>query len=222
MTLARLREMGEVIRQYGGMLVNVHPKFVGYVDYEDPLMYYFGEFTGIEIMTTGSSDHDSSYIYNQEGYKLWVDLLTLGKKVYATYGNDNHRLPNINSLTAMYTSEKNADEYMQRMMEGDMAPGWVGVRMQIGDALMGGTTSFEGQRLVIAAGDMFEAKYDASHEYVIQLYDDGGLLLESEIDLSQMNYFALDADPDAKFYRIVIWDMTTGTHVAVGNPIWNG
>ena len=96
------------------------------------------------------------------------------------------------------------------------------VRMQIGDALMGGTTNFQGQRLVIAAGEMFTGKYDASHKYTIQLYDDGGLLLESELDPSQMNYYAMDADPDAKFYRIVIWDATIGAHVAVGNPIWNG
>ena len=222
MTLARLREMGETIREYGGMLINVHPKFEGYVDYDDPLVYYYGEYTAIEIMTTTSSGHDSSYVCNKAGYDLWVDLLELGKKVYATYGNDNHKLPNVDSLTTVYTSEKDADEYMQRIMDGDMAPGWVGIRMQVGDVLMGGTTDFEGQRLVISAGEMFSGKYISSHKYAIQLYDDGGILFESELDPSEMNYYAMDADPEAKFYRVVIYDKTTGAHVAVGNPIWNG
>lgn len=222
MTMAELREMSAVMREYGGMLVHVHPKYISYIVSDDPLDYYFGEYTGIEIMTTGSSNYDSSHIRNYDAYKLWLDLLDLGKKVYATHGNDNHRLPNINSLSAIYTSEKDANEYMDRLLAGDFAPGWVGIRMTVGDTLMGGTTSFEGQRLVFSAGDMFAGKYDASHEYVVRLYDDGGLLMESELDPTGMNYYALDADPEARFYRVEVYDLTLDQYVAVGNPIWNG
>lgn len=222
MTMAELREMSAVMREYGGMLVHVHPKYISYIVSDDPLDYYFGEYTGIEIMTTGSSNYDSSHIRNYDAYKLWLDLLDLDKKVYATHGNDNHRLPNINSLSAIYTNEKNADEYMDRLLAGDFAPGWVGIRMTVGDTMMGGTTNFEGQRLVFSAGDMFAGKYDATHEYVIRLYDDGGLLMESALDPTGMSYYAIDADPEARFYRVEVFDLTLNQYVAVGNPIWNG
>ena len=36
-----------------------------------------------------------------------------------------------------------------------------------------------------------------------------------------MTYFAIDADENSKFYRVVVWDDTAGTRIAVGNPIWN-
>lgn len=216
-----LRNLATLVRELGGFFAHVHPKYEGYVDSEDPLDYYYGEYTGIEVMCATSSKSDSRKDWNVRAYDLWVDLLELDKKVYATYGNDDHSSPTTYSLTAFYTETKNADEYVQYMRAGDFTPGWVGVRMQVGDTLMGGTTNFEGQRLVIAAGEMFAGKYDASHTYAIQLYDDGGLLYESELDPSEMNYYAMDADPDAKFYRVLIWDTTIGAHVAVGNPIWN-
>ena len=217
-----LRDLAALVRELGGFFAHVHPKYDGYVDSDDPLDYYYGEYTGIEVVCATGSKSDSRKDYNKKAYDLWVDLLELDKKVYATYGNDDHSMPSTASLTAMYTETKAGSEYMQYMRAGDFTPGWVGVRMQVGETLMGGTTSFEGQRLVIAAGDMFADKYDATHEYAIQLYDDGGLLFESELNPSEMNYYAMDADPDAKFYRVLIWDTTIGAHVAVGNPIWNG
>ena len=217
-----IRELVALVQEKGGFFAHVHPKYDGYVDSEDPLDYYFGDYTGIEVMCATSSKSDSRKDWNVRAYDLWVDLLELDKKVYATYGNDDHNAPTTYSLTTFYTATKSGDEYMQYMRAGDFTPGWVGVRMQVGDTLMGGTTDFIGKKLVIAASDMFADKYDASHKYVIQLYDDGGILLESELDPSQMNYYALDADPEAKFYRVLIWDMTVGAHVAVGNPIWNG
>jgi hypothetical protein len=217
-----IRDLVVLVQELGGFFAHVHPKWVGYVDSDDPLDYYFGEYTGIEVMCASSGAYDSRHKYNVNAYNLWVDLLELGKKVYATYGNDDHNNPTTYALSAYYTETKDASEYLQYMRAGDFTPGWVGVRMLVGDTKMGGTTDFEGQRLVIAAGEMFADKYDASHKYVIQLYDDGGLLLESELNPSEMNYYALDADPDAKFYRVLIWDTTIGAHVAVGNPIWNG
>lgn len=217
-----IRDLVALVQELGGFFAHVHPKWAGYVDSEDPLDYYFGEYTGIEVMCASAGAYDSRHEYNVNAYNLWVDLLELGKKVYATYGNDDHNNPTTYALSAYYTETTDASEYLQHMRAGDFTPGWVGVRMLVGDTQMGGTTNFEGQRLVIAAGEMFAGKYDATHKYTIQLYDDGGLLLESELDPSQMNYYAMDADPEAKFYRVLIWDTTIGAHVAVGNPIWNG
>ena len=218
-----------LVRELGGFFVAVHPKYAGYLVSDNPLDYYFGEYTGIEI-TTGTGGN-MAYEENEKAYQLWLDLLDLGKKVYATSGSDFHKLPNASALTTLYGDKRDAQAYVDLFRSGDFAPGWVGLRMAIADTTMGGTTSFDGQRLVFSVGDMYDIEindgysdsycYQADHTYSVQLYDDGGLLMESIVDPSEMNYFAIDADPDAKFYRVVVWDLTENTRVAVGNPIWN-
>ena len=218
-----------LVRELGGFFVAVHPKYAGYLVSDNPLDYYFGEYTGIEI-TTGTGGN-MAYEENEKAYQLWLDLLDLDKKVYATAGSDFHKLPNASALTTLYGDERDAQAYVDLFRSGDFAPGWVGLRMAIGDTTMGGTTSFEGQRLVFSVGDMYDVEindgysdsycYQADHIYSVQLYDDGGLLMESFVDPAEMNYFAVDADPDAEFYRVVVWDLTENTRVAVGNPIWN-
>ena len=218
-----------MVRELGGFFVAVHPKYAGYLVSDNPLDYYFGEYTGIEI-TTGTGGN-MAYEENEEAYQLWLDLLNAGKKVYATAGSDFHKLPNASALTTLYCDKRDAQAYVDFFRSGDFAPGWVGLRMAIGDTTMGGTTSFSGQRLVFSVGDMYDVVindgysdsycYQADHTYSVQLYDDGGLLMESFVNPSEMNYFAIDVDSNAKFYRIVVWDLTENTRVAVGNPIWN-
>lgn len=230
-TFAELEEQAARVRELGGFFVAVHPKYDDYIVSDDPLDYYFGEYTGIEI-TTGTGGN-MSYKDNEEAYQLWLDLLEMGKKVYATAGSDFHKLPNASALTTLYGSERNAQAYVDLYRSGNFAPGWVGIRMAIGGTAMGGTTEFtEGERLVFSVGDMYDVAindgysdsycYQADHKYSVQLYDDGGLLMESEIDPVEMNYFAVDVDDTAKFYRVVVWDLTENTRVAVSNPIWNG
>ena len=218
-----------LVRELGGFFVAVHPKYAGYLVSNDPLDYYYGEYTGIEI-TTGTGGN-MAYEENEKAYQLWLDLLDLGKKVYATAGSDFHKLPNASALTTLYGSDRDAQAYVDIFRSGNFAPGWVGIRMAIGDTAMGGTTDFSGKRLVFSVGDMYDVAindgysgsycYQEDHIYSVQLYDDGGLLMESQIDPSQMNYFAIDADEESKFYRVVVWDLTENTRVGVGNPIWN-
>ena len=218
-----------LVRELGGFFVAVHPKYAGYIVSDDPLHYYYGEYTGIEI-TTGTGGN-MAYEENEKAYQLWLDLLDLGKKVYATAGSDFHKLPNASGLTTLYESERDAQAYVDIFRSGNFAPGWVGIRMAVGDTAMGGTTDFDGKRLVFSVGDMYDVEvndnysdsycYQEDHVYSVQLYDDGGLLMESIIDPSEMNYFAIDADESSKFYRIVVWDLTENTRVGVGNPIWN-
>lgn len=230
-TFEELQQQAAMVRELGGFFVAVHPKYDNYIVSDDPLDYYFGEYTGIEI-TTGTGGN-MSYKDNEEAYQLWLDLLEMGYKVYATAGSDFHKLPNASALTTLYCAERDAQAYIDVFRSGDFTPGWVGIRMAIGDTTMGGTTSFEGKRLVFSVGDMFTTQiddgysnsycYQADHTYVVQLYDDGGLLMESQIDdPTQMNYFAVDADADVKYYRVVVWDTTLNTRVGVSNPIWNG
>ncbi len=37
----------------------------------------------------------------------------------------------------------------------------------------------------------------------------------------EMLYFAIDADPACKFYRLEVTDDTQKLRIALGNPIWN-
>ena len=241
----------------GSLIVEVHPDYPSYIKSEDPLDYCFagdaGSATsaamGFEIHT-GNYGYMPSRTYNEKAYQLWLDMLEAGKKVYATYGDDGHRLPTAVALTTAYApDDANAAYYMQLMHDGNFAPGWVGIRMIVGDTQMGGTAdSFDGQRLVFSIGDMYQANdysrlyldksqkvqtmdwepgYDPTCTYTVRLYDDSGLLQESVVNPGddEMDYFAIDADPTAKFYRVEVWvenaDGSVRYRCGVGNPIWN-
>lgn len=258
-TKSEFATMVEKFYDAGGLIVEVHPDYPSYIKSTDPMDYCFSEDAGsaenaamgFEI-STANYGYTPSRTYNEQAYQLWLDMLEGGKKVYATYGDDTHKLPTAMSMTTIYAPEgANAAYYMQMMHDGNFAPGWVGIRMMIGDTQMGGTAdSFEGQRLVFSIGDMYEANdysrmyrdkknedqiltwepgYDASCTYTVRLYDDSGLLQESEVNPSEMNYYAFDAEPDAKFYRVEVWveklneDGTTAHRYRCGvsQPIWN-
>lgn len=231
-TTAEFSQLRQDIYDAGGLLVLVHPKQIGYLLSDNPLDYYFGEPCGMEICTgLKMSNGDGGNMCapsNEKAYQLWVDLLELDKKIFATAGSDTHSLPNASGLNAVYTAQDDRADYMAALRSGNTAPGWVGIRMSIGDTAMGGTTGFAGKRLQFSVGDMYrgdqaekEPVYNANHVYRVELYDDGGLLMEAEVDPTQMNYFAIDADETAKFYRVVVWDDTAATRVGVSNPIWN-
>ena len=36
-----------------------------------------------------------------------------------------------------------------------------------------------------------------------------------------MTYLRTNADPNCKYYRVEVYDVTTNTRIAIGNPIWN-
>ena len=55
----------------------------------------------------------------------------------------------------------------------------------------------------------------------MQLFNEKECILEQPVDPGKMNFFALDADPEVKLYRVVILDKTQNVRVGVGNPIWN-
>ena len=260
-TRSEFTKIVELFYNVGALIVEVHPDYPSYIKSTDPMDYCFaGDAGSAESPAMGFEIHTGNYgympskIYNEQAYQLWLDMLDAGKKVYATYGDDGHRLPTAVALTTSYAPEDaNAAYYMQLMHDGNFAPGWVGIRMTVGETQMGGTAeTFEGQRLVFSIGDMFQANeysrlyldksleqavmdwepgYDPTCTYTARLYDDGGLLMESVVDPGddEMDYFAIDADANAKFYRVEVWveklndDGTVAYRYrcGVGNPIWN-
>jgi hypothetical protein len=232
-TTAEFGRLAQDVYAAGGLLIHVHPKYDSYIYSDDPMDYFFADYTGFEITTGNGKAYNMMYKDNNEAYETWVDMLELGKKIWATAGSDAHKLPNIGGLTTMYTDADHADTYIEHIRSGNFAPGWVGIRMNVNGTAMGGETAFAGNRLQFSVGDIYtydadvtdyigtKNPYEAGHTYRVELYDDGGLLMSSGIDPSQMNYFAIDCDETAKFYRVVVWDETDNERIGVSNPIWN-
>ncbi len=230
-TTAEFGQLAKDVYDAGGLLVHVHPKYDSYIYSDDPMDYYFADYTGFEIITGDGKKNSMMYKDNAEAYETWVDILEAGKKVWATAGSDSHKLPNYESLTAMYTVNDHKDDYMAAVRAGNMAPGWVGIRMNVNGTAMGGETSFAGQRLQFSVGEIYAAEqadslgtpspYVEGHTYRVELYDDGGILMTAQIDPREVNYFAIDCDETAMFYRVVVWDETDNERIGVSNPIWN-
>jgi len=223
-TLADFRKLAETVRANGGIFTLVHPLYDGYIGSEDPMEYFIAEQSYFEIST--GSGGNMCYEFNEKAYQTWLDLLALDKRVWASAGSDEHNLPNPRAMTTLYAREKVDGEYMnavyfENMRVGNLSAGSVGIRMSIGDAVMGGSGSFEGKRVVFSVGDMHKSAYFADHTYRVELYDNNGRLFEATFDASKTNYYAWDAEATSKFYRVVVWDDTLQTRIAVGNPIWN-
>ena len=158
---------------------------------------------------------------NQKALKLWTDLLSLGKKVYATSGSDSHNASDTVSLTTIYAPQANAATYLSYVKKGDFTAGPVGIRMSVGDTCTGGETDFAGKRLVVSVGDFHSLECMPGHTYRIDIYSDRGLVCSQEVPGTGTSYMALDTDDAAKFYRAEVYDVTSQYQVAIGNPIWN-
>lgn len=219
-TTEEFMKIADSVRKKGGFFVHVHPKGDSYILSDDPLDYWFGDYTGLEVICGCYGGMEA--LNNKEAYQLWKDLLAMGKRVYATSGSDSHRTSNTVSLTTIYSDQQNAQTYLNYVRQGNFTAGPVGIRMCIGDAAMGAETSFSGNRVVVSAGDVHSLEFEPTHIYRVDLYDDTGLVFSQEADLSQTVYFAVDADETKSFYRAEVYDVTEDRIVAVGNPIWNG
>lgn len=215
--LDRFRELIAYIKHIGGFFVHPHPKQV--MKSDDPLDYWFADETGLEVFYTFHEELGGEKC--QANYKLWTDLLALGKRVFATAGNDEHRLPTTKALTTIFSPEKHSRAYIQRLRAGDFVCGGVGIRMCVGDTAMGGQCSFAGQRLVLSVGDFHESLVKPGNTYRIDLLDHTGVVFSQQIDPANTVYFAVDTDSARKFYRAEVFDVTRNLRIAIGNPIWN-
>ena len=220
-TVEEMNQLSRDIYANGGLLVHVHPNHNGYMDSDDPLDYFFGDVMGYEVFT--GYHGDMTYPDNQKQYQMWTKLLALGKRAYATCGSDSHgNVSNMPiSLGTVYTQNKDASEYLSCMRSGNMTAGPAGIRMCVGDTQMGGEVSFAGQRLVLAVDEIHDLTYKVNHTYRVDLYDDKGLVFSEEISGKEPAYFAMDANPDAKYYHANVYDVTADCIIAIGNPIWN-
>ena len=147
----QMAQLIDIIKKNGGMFVNVHPKSDGYVDSPNPLDYWYADYTGLEVFY-GYRGPAPEQPATQKNYQLWKDLLTMGKKIWATAGGDKHNMPNTDALSTVYSTAKDAKEHFEHFKVGDFVCGPVGIRMAIGDTAMGGETDFTGKRVVFSSG----------------------------------------------------------------------
>lgn len=97
----------------------------------------------------------------------------------------------------------------------------IGVRMAIGETRMGGETAFDGKKVIFSVGDFHSYVTEKRSNFRAVLCDDTGEVFSQEFSADEMAYFAMDADPNAKFYRVEIYDADTDLLIGLGNPIWN-
>ena len=213
-TRERFTELVSAVISKGGHFVHPHPK--QYMDSADPLDYWFCDNTGIEVFY-----RDMRNDYTKENYKLWCDLLSLGKRVYASAGEDLHTCANDTALTAIYSEEKSSAAYIAHLREGDYVCGSVAMRMCIGDTKMGGKCDFKDKKLCVAVDAFHRSVKNKEHIYRLDLIDDTGVVSTKMIACDLPACFTFDIDEAARFYRVEVFDATENLRIAIGNPIWN-
>ena len=218
-TKATMAQLVEIVRKHNGLFVHVHPKSSSYIKSDDPLDYWFADYSGLEVFYTIWSDRNSSSV--KKNYKLWTDLLSMGKKVWATSGNDEHTLPSSKALSTIYSTQQDAKEFVERLAVGNFTAGHVGVQMVVGDQVMGYETDFNGKDLAFRVSDFHSTVYNPSHTYEAILIADEVELDRWQISCEEVFYHTRKADAGVGYYRVEIHDVTTGEMLALGNPIWN-
>lgn len=209
----RYMELAKRVRELGGFFVHPHPKQL--IKSDNPIDYWLGDETGIEVVYRALHRE-----FTTENYELWTKLLELGKRVWACAGGDGHAATSDEALTTIYAEGRKNKYYLSHLREGDFVCGPVGIRMCIGEMKMGGKCTFGGKRLVLSVSDFHRSVKNPEHKYRLDLLDDKGVVFSEEISCEEPAYFALDTK-DCKFYRAEVFDVTRNLRIAIGNPIWN-
>lgn len=215
-----LKAMIQKVKDEGGMWVHVHPKSDGYLNAENPATYWFADQTGLEVLN-GFDAHSAVNEFTRKNYKLWTDLLELDAKVWACSSSDAHAAPSDTALTAIYAEEKTPESLFSHMRIGDFTAGFAGVRMTIGDTMMGDIGSFADQRVVFSVSPLHQSVVEMYSGFQIVLFEGNKEVFRENIDHTKTNYFAYDCNPAAKYYRVEVLDKD-GNFIAIGNPIWKG
>lgn len=215
-TRERFGQLIDAVKAHGGFFVHPHPK--QNMQSEDPCDYWFRDEMGIEVFYNGP-DHEFMK-FTTANYQLWKDLLAKGKRVFACSGGDEHACAEDVALTTLYATERKNTAYLEQVRKGNFVCGSVGIRMCIGDTVMGGQTDFAGKRLVINVQDFHKSVRIPERKYRLNIWDDTGIVESVDISCQEPVYLALDTE-DRAFYRVDLVDVLRDRPVAIGNPIWN-
>lgn len=216
----RFGELIDALKAKGGMFVLPHPK--QYMQSEDPLDYWYRDWTGMEVFYQRRYETVDNP-YTQSNYALWRELLRLGKRIWPCAGSDRHRLCTDGALTTVYAEEATNASLLSRLRIGDFTCGGIGIRMCVGDTVSGGECLLAGKRLIICISDFHSSLYRENHTYRVDVYG-GEDCVKSQIftgiECEGSVWLALDT-ADVPFYRVELLDVTDGQRIALGSPIWN-
>lgn len=211
-SVEEFRELISCVKENAGFFVQPHPTSKASCSQsEDPLYYWYADYVGIEVICK-SYNHPQS----ETAYKLWTDLLSLGKRVWACAGGDTHRIATNSALTTIYSKAKTSASYVETLATGDFTAGACGIQMCIGSAYMGSALKVKaGDRLILRAGDIYHGK----GEYRLDLFDKNGVFAGYTFKADQPIYVSAPVKPD-NFYRAVVTEVSSGLRIGIGNPIW--
>lgn len=213
-TKKRFNQLIDAVKRRGGFFVLPHPRQVTY-GIEKAEDWWFQDEVGIEAIYGSLTS-----CMTKDDYPLWIELLGLGKRVWACAGGDQHACAHDWALTSIYAEEKRDTSFVKTLRTGDFVAGAVGIQMCIGETPMGGQCDFTGQRLVIGVGKFHKSVRNPEHTYRLDVWNDGEIVYSQEISCEEPTYVAIDVE-QCQFYRVEICDVTRDLRIALGNPIWN-
>lgn len=219
-TRERFGELIDAVKAKGGLFVIPHPKQCMQSEY--PMDYWYRDWTGLEVFYRDFRDLRPGKEYTTANYSLWTTLLSMGKRVWACAGGDGHSVCSDKALTTLYATERTNAAMIKPLRVGDFTCGAVGIRMCIGDTVCGGECDLEGGRLIVCVGDLHDSVSIKGHTYRVEVLDDCGTVYSEEFTWEQSMegvWLALDTKA-ADFYRVEVFDVTSGFRIAIGNPIW--
>ena len=212
-TRERLFELGAYLRSIGGMLVHAHPRIL--MGSDEPLDYYFGEHSYLEVIVGGCASHASF-----KSYDTWCEILARGKHMFASGGSDTHRAVSAGCPSTFYTKRRFHTDFVERMYAGDYAVGGIGVKMMIDGHPMGSEIEYkDGMTLTVRIADYFPHTIKDGCAYELQIITDQGVAYASRFDAKLPQMLSLEVQK-RKFYRLIVKNLTTGSRVCVSNPIW--
>ncbi len=206
----------EAVKEEGGVFVHAHPKQV--LQSEDFKDYYFGEGTVLETVYTYWYPGISN-VHSMLNYKLWLDMLDYGYKVYTTATNDSHDMPKSFALNAVYSNKKWGPDFVEILKRGEVTAGYVAIKMSAGKTPMGQTAKYkEGMKLYLKVSDAHSARFDVKDGHRIEILSDKGVIHSEKLTIPYE--IAFEVKKDRRFYRAVVIRESDGALVAISNPIW--
>ena len=194
---------------------------------------------GMNVITYDVNNKDAT----TANYAFWVQMLAKGYKVYATAGSDNHGNLTPYTLTSIYAATcgntkcdgscSNVEctgydkgNMIPTLQQGDFVAGSAGIKMSVGTTTMGGTCDFTNQRVVVDVEMIHTIANDLNDKYRIDVINEDGVVYSKKLTLDSNGVeegieLAFNADADSEFYRVVVYNATRRTRIAIGNPIWN-
>ena len=210
LTQAGFAQLIGQVQSAGGVVLLAHPKQQGLIDSADAMDYWFADGMALDVFSGNDFE---------QNYKLWTDLLTEGKRVWAAASNAGAPNGKGNALT-LYAAGKSAQQIQSRLISGDYVCGPIGMQMAVGNAYMGASGSFAEQKLVLIVDEAAPGVLTNGHTYRVDLITKTGVI-ESWSYNGRAIMKVMDADVNQAFYRLEVVDETAGQRVVVGNPIWN-